>query len=52
MYIYIRLRATSQKMLSTAQGAEYTLLNVIGLVLYIIYQTPLVRYIIMTCNIV
>ena len=40
----IGLSATSQEMLSTAQGAEYTLLNVIGFVLYIISQTPLVRY--------
>ena len=36
----IGLSATSQEMLSMAQGAEYTLLNVIGFVLYIISQTP------------
>ena len=39
MYPMLGLSATSQEMLSTA-----TLLNVIGVVLYIISKTPLVRY--------
>ena len=40
MYLMFGLSATSQEMLSTAQGAELTLLNVIGVVLYIISKTP------------
>ena len=44
MYLVFGLSATTQERLSTAQGAEYTLLNVIGVELYILTQTPLVRY--------